>query len=228
MGGRLPGGACVPPLLEGWKHKILLAGKYLNVIRECGIEVNRDQGQSTDDLSMDDEKCVSFNLFLFFRLHRRELRCRFYKFLEDAYSYANRTLLQLLLRDQQLIPRLRSLKRYFFLSQSFFLTHMLDLSHSELRKTAKSASIVKLQSLLDLALTTDMSGDDGLFHEDVKVTIAESGLYEFLLKIVNVNGVIGGEEGDGEGGHAHEEHKKEKEKEKDEKKSMPGDTHLPI
>ncbi|KAF8234521.1 hypothetical protein L208DRAFT_1359509 [Tricholoma matsutake] len=201
VGGRLPGGACVPPLLEGWKHKILLAGKYLNVIRECGIEVNRDQGQSTDDLSMDDEK--------------------FYKFLEDAYSYANRTLLQLLLRDQQLIPRLRSLKRYFFLSQSFFLTHMLDLSHSELRKTAKSASIVKLQSLLDLALTTDMSGDDGLFHEDVKVTIAESGLYEFLLKIVNVNGVIGGEEGDGEGGHAHEEHKKEKEKEKDEKKSMP-------
>jgi gamma-tubulin complex component 2 len=27
--------------LQPWKHKILLAGKYLNVIRECGIEVKR-------------------------------------------------------------------------------------------------------------------------------------------------------------------------------------------
>jgi gamma-tubulin complex component 2 len=25
-------------VLEPWKWKILLAGKYLNVIRECGIE----------------------------------------------------------------------------------------------------------------------------------------------------------------------------------------------
>ncbi len=36
---RFPGGACIPPFLEPWKHKILLAGKYLNVIRECGLEV---------------------------------------------------------------------------------------------------------------------------------------------------------------------------------------------
>ncbi|KAF9465883.1 Spc98 family-domain-containing protein [Collybia nuda] len=199
VGGRLPGGACIPPLLEGWKHKILLAGKYLNVIRECGIEIHRDQKQTEwDDLSMDDEK--------------------FYKFLENAYSYANRTLLQLLLRDQQLIPRLRSLKRFFFLSQSSFLTHMLDLSSTELRKASRSASIVKLQSLLDLALNTDASGDDMLFREDVKVTMAESGLYEFLLKVVSVSGVIGGDDGDAEGGHAHEEPKKEREKE--DKKSM--------
>ena len=26
-------------ILEKWKVKILLAGKYLNVIRECGIEI---------------------------------------------------------------------------------------------------------------------------------------------------------------------------------------------
>ncbi|RDB26745.1 Spindle pole body component alp4 [Hypsizygus marmoreus] len=198
VGGRLPGGACVPPLLEGWKHKILLAGKYLNVIRECGIEINQGQSQlETEGLSMDNEK--------------------FYTFLEDAYSHANRTLLQLLLRDQQLIPRLRSLKRYFFLSQSSFLTHMLDLASTELRKASKSASIVKLQSLLDLALNTDASGEDILFREDVKVTMADSGLYEFLLKVVSVSGVIGGE-GDQQDGHGHEEHKREKEK--DEKKSM--------
>ncbi|KAJ7915528.1 Spc98 family-domain-containing protein [Mycena leptocephala] len=164
IGGRLPGGACVPPLLEGWKHKILLAGKYLNVIRECGIEIRRES-HVDEGLTMDDEK--------------------FYVFLEDAYTHANRTLLQLLLRDQQLIPRLSSLKRYFFLSQS---------------------------SLLDLALNTDSQGEDALFREDVKVTMATSGLYEWLLNVVNVSGVIGGEEGDPE--IQQEEQKKDKDDKK--------------
>jgi len=55
---RLPGGACIPPVLEGWKHKILLAGKYLNVIRECGIEVTANQDTTVLDaeISMEDEK----------------------------------------------------------------------------------------------------------------------------------------------------------------------------
>ncbi|KIK96610.1 hypothetical protein PAXRUDRAFT_138061 [Paxillus rubicundulus Ve08.2h10] len=197
-GGRLPGGACIPPSLEGWKHKVLLAGKYLNVIRECGIEVQANQPSAGEQqLSMDDQKL--------------------YKFLEDAYTHANRTLLQLLLQDQQLIPRLRSLKRYFFLSQSCFLTHMLDLAHTELKKPAKSASIVKLQSLLDLALT----GDDALFREDVKASIASTGLYEWLLKVISVSGVIGGEEGEGmPDGTGQEDSKRDRDKDKDEKKPM--------
>ncbi|EMD32453.1 hypothetical protein CERSUDRAFT_143920 [Gelatoporia subvermispora B] len=200
VGGRLPGGACVPPILERWKHKILLAGKYLNVIRECGIEISRDPSQTDEDVSMDDE--------------------RFFKSIEDAYTHANRTLLSLLLRDQQLIPRLRSLKRYFFLSQSSFLTHLLDLSHAELRKPARSASLVKLQSLLDLALNTDAQGEDAMFREDVRVTMASSGLYDWLLKVVNVSGTIGSEH-DGAGGHGQaQEEKKEREKEKDDKKSL--------
>lgn len=41
--GRLTGGAKIPNFLEPWKHQILLAGKYLNVIRECGIEVKPGQ-----------------------------------------------------------------------------------------------------------------------------------------------------------------------------------------
>lgn len=55
---RLPGGACIPPVLEAWKHKILLAGKYLNVIRECGIGVTASRDVTTLDteISMEDEK----------------------------------------------------------------------------------------------------------------------------------------------------------------------------
>lgn len=63
--GRLPGGACIPPLLEGWKHKILLAGKYLNVMRECGIELKPENLPPDDgELSMDNEKYVLLNTSL--------------------------------------------------------------------------------------------------------------------------------------------------------------------
>lgn len=63
---RLPGGACIPPVLEGWKHKILLAGKYLNVIRECGSEVtvNQDATVLDKDISMEDEKYGLVPIFL--------------------------------------------------------------------------------------------------------------------------------------------------------------------
>ena len=72
---------------------------------------------------------------------------------------------------------------------------------------------MKLQSLLDLALNTDAMGEDALFREDIRVTIADSGLYDFLLKVVTVSGVVKAEEAGGE-----EELKKEKE----EKKPMQG------
>ncbi|EIW87341.1 hypothetical protein CONPUDRAFT_45986 [Coniophora puteana RWD-64-598 SS2] len=210
-GGRLPGGACIPPVLEGWKHKILLAGKYLNVIRECGIEVQTSEAlEKAGELEMADDKL--------------------YKYIEDAYTHANRTLLARLLAPDALVPRLRCLRRVFFLAQSSFLTHFLDLAGSELRKPAKSASLVKMQSLLDLALAgygggEGGQGDDGsggMYKEDVKVTLASNALYEWLLNVINVSGVIVGEtgEGDGDGGVGEEHQKKEKEKEKDDKKNI--------
>lgn len=36
---------------------MLLAGKYLNVIQECGIEIRRTAADS-DDLSLEDDKYV--------------------------------------------------------------------------------------------------------------------------------------------------------------------------
>ncbi|KAH7105791.1 Spc97/Spc98 [Auriculariales sp. MPI-PUGE-AT-0066] len=178
-GGRLPGGACVPPPLESWKHKILLAGKYLNVIQECGMEVERTNLKVPSDeqtLAIDDE--------------------RFYKSVESAYTHANTTLLKLLLEDQQLVLRLRTMRHFFFLCQSSFLTQFLDLAASELRKSARSANLTKLQSLLDLALKDD--GNPELCREDIKVTMATSGLYEWLLKVVSVSGALeGGDSGTG-------------------------------
>jgi gamma-tubulin complex component 2 len=52
--------------------------------------------------------------------------------------------------------------------------------------------------------------------------MAGSGLYEWLLKVVGVSGVIGGEDGEAADGIPNEESKKEREKDKDDKKPMLG------
>jgi hypothetical protein len=103
-------------------------------------------------------------------------------------------------------------KHYLFLASSSFLTHLLDIAHIELKKSAKGVSIV-IQSLLDLALTRE----DGTFRKDVRVSLASSGLYEWLLKIIRVSGMIGSEKGEGV---PDEEAKKDRDQEKHGKKPM--------
>lgn len=104
------------------------------------------------------------------------------------------------------------------MSQSFFITHLLDQAQNELRKSSKTASVLKLQSLLELALNTDLHGEDAMFREDVKVKMAPSGLYDWLLKIISEKGAIGGETG--EGGIADSAHGAEARRNKDEKPLM--------
>ena len=72
-------------------------------------------------------------------------------------------------------------------------------------------------------MNTDAQGEDAMFREDVKVTMAKSGLYEWLLTVVNVSGLEDGDAAEGHG-HAHESQKKEREKDKDDKKQMLGES----
>jgi gamma-tubulin complex component 2 len=81
------------------------------------------------------------------------------------------------------------MKHFFFVDQSDFLTNFLDLAASELRKPAKSASLVKLQSLLDLAVRNPASSSSNdPYKDDLKVTMQSQGLYDWLMKIVSRTG----------------------------------------
>jgi gamma-tubulin complex component 2 len=83
------------------------------------------------------------------------------------------------------------MKHWFFLDQSDFLTNFLDLAGPELRKPAKSASLVKLQSLLDLAVRNpSSSSSNDPYKDDLKVTLQSQGLYEWLMKIVSRTGNV--------------------------------------
>jgi gamma-tubulin complex component 2 len=161
--------ALVPPQLEAVKDKVLLAGKYLNVVRECG---GVDVSESVQDAptSFDDP--------------------RFLDNVNSAYASANSSLLNLLLTTHQLPARLRSLKHYFFLDRSDFFSYFLEMGELELKKPAKHVNVGKLQSLLDLATrhTGSVAVEDP-YKEDIKVQINDTGLTNWLMKIVNVTGL---------------------------------------
>ncbi|KAI9725608.1 MAG: hypothetical protein M1828_002893 [Chrysothrix sp. TS-e1954] len=159
----------VPPQLEGVKDKVLLAGKYLNVVRECG---GVDIGKEVSDVpkSFDDP--------------------RFLDNVNSAYAFANSSLLTLLLTTHALPARLRSLKHYFFLDRSDFFSYFLELSNSELRKPVKAVNTGKLQSLLEIVLRQPGSvASEDPYKEDVKVQMNELGLTSWLMRVVNVTGL---------------------------------------
>ncbi len=71
----------VPPQLKGLKDKVLLAGKYLNVVRECGgVDVSKEVKDVP--VSFDDN--------------------RFLDNVNNAYAHANESLMQLLLTSHAL------------------------------------------------------------------------------------------------------------------------------
>ncbi|KAG8531692.1 uncharacterized protein KY384_003324 [Bacidia gigantensis] len=158
----------VPPQLEAVKDKVLLAGKYLNVVRECGgVDISKevkDVPRSFDDPAFLDN-------------------------VNAAYAHANSSLLNLLLTTHSLSDRLRSMKHYFFLDRSDFFTYFLDLSTSELKKPWRLVNVGKLQSLLDLVLRqpgTVAAHDQ--FKEDVRIHMNDVGLTQLVMRVVNVKG----------------------------------------
>ncbi|GAA5986639.1 hypothetical protein JCM11641_005172 [Rhodosporidiobolus odoratus] len=167
------GGAVVPAFLEPWKDKILLAGKYLNVIRECGIEIEVPEGNRVargELLAMNEES--------------------FYKRIDVAYTYANKTLLKLLLEEEHLVPRLESIKQHFFINHGDVFTHFLDMAKLELGKKKKRIMIERLQTQLDLALRNPSSrADDDPYKDDLKIVFEEVTVAEWLLKVVNQTGM---------------------------------------
>ena len=163
----------VPPQLSAVQEKVLFAGKYLNVVRECGgIDHSNPHDLDTAHVphTFDDP--------------------RFLENVSRAYAFANRSLMTLLLTTHALPQRLRSLKHYFFLDRSDFFSYFLELSHSELKKAARNVNVPKLQSLLDIVLRQPGSvAAEDAFKEDVRVVMNDVGLTGWLMRVVNVQGL---------------------------------------
>ena len=86
----------------------------------------------------------------------------------------------------------RSVKHYFLLDQSDFLTHFLDLALPELNRPSRDNSIEKLRSLLELVIRNPSSvlANDP-YKEDISVDLSTSSVWDLLIRINLVQGSSG-------------------------------------
>jgi len=184
----------IPTFLASYKHKILAAGKYLNVIREYKREeTGKLLGYNflSSNESIEREGILSKIPYMEADELMKTIGEGRYKVEIDlAYHSANKALIDLIFKEQHLIDRLRSIKHYLFLDQSDFLTHFLDIASSELEKRSKDISLTKLQSLLDISLRNPSSvSSQDPYNENVRVEMSRCSLIEQLLKINSIVGV---------------------------------------
>jgi gamma-tubulin complex component 2 len=138
---------------------VLLAGKCLNVVRECGgVDVSKevkDVPKTFDDV-------------------------RFLDNVNGAYAHANSSLLELLLTTHALPARLRSLKHYFFLDRSDFFSYFLELSALSSKASQECECRETSVTARSCAKATKERCCSGPFQEDVKVQMNEVSLTEMV------------------------------------------------
>lgn len=153
----------IPKFLESVSDIILRAGKYLNVIRQCGKAV--------------DNKVESIE----YKIEQRH----YIDAIDKAYKFASRTLLDLVIKEQDLLGRLRSVKHYFLLDQGDFIVTFLTLCEKELSKDVAEDIQGRLESLLDLALRLSSSNNDP-YKDDLKTELLPYDLQRQMFKILMV------------------------------------------
>lgn len=154
----------IPVFLETVAQKILSTGKYLNVIRQCGRDVQCPDAEE-----------------IIYTLREREYVDK----IEKSYNYASKTLLDLLIDEKDLLGRLRSIKLYFLMGQGDFFVHFMDLAEDEMKKNMDDILPTRLETLLELSLRTTAANADP-FKDDLRVELLPYDLITQLFRILSV------------------------------------------
>nr|CAB3487544.1 unnamed protein product [Digitaria exilis] len=157
----------IPSFLTNVAAMILTTGKYLNVMRECGHNVQVSFSENS--------KLMSFGS------NHQYLEC-----IKSAYDFASGELLTLMKDKYDLIGKLRSLKRYLLLDQGDFLVHFMDIAQEELTKKPEDISAEKLQSLLDIALRSTAAASDPT-HEELICCVERGSLLKKLATLKDLD-----------------------------------------
>lgn len=93
----------------------------------------------------------------------------------------------MILIEEQLFQRLKSIKHYFFIELGDFFLHFLDAAEDELSKILKSVSKEKLETLLEISIRTSSANSDP-FKDDLICELYPYTLIEQVFAIQNVSG----------------------------------------
>uniref|UniRef100_A0A7C9EU04 Gamma-tubulin complex component n=1 Tax=Opuntia streptacantha TaxID=393608 RepID=A0A7C9EU04_OPUST len=162
----------IPSFLADVAGTILTTGKYLNVMRECGHNVQVRVSESS-------------------KLRNLGSNHQYLECIKAAYDFASGELLNLIREKYDLMGKLRSIKHYLLLDQGDFLVHFMDIAREELTKKVEDISVEKLQSLLDLALRSTAAAADPC-HEDLTCCVERSTLLKRLsvLKDLDISKTV--------------------------------------
>lgn len=152
----------VPNFLSNVEDVILRTGKYLNVIRQCGKNVNVAQTEK-----------LEFN----------PLNHDHINFITNAYTFASKTLLDVLVKENDLMGHLASVKRYFLLFQGDFIAQFMDACEDELSKNVDKVLPMKLDNLLGLTLRLSSANHDP-YKDDLHCELLPYDLPTQMSKII--------------------------------------------
>ncbi|KAJ8927046.1 hypothetical protein NQ314_020533 [Rhamnusium bicolor] len=153
----------IPKFLESVSDMILKAGKYLNVIRQCGKPVKNKV------------------LPIQYKIEEKQ----YIEAIEKAYMFASQTLLDLVIKEKDLIGRLRSVKHYFLLDQGDFIVTFLTLCEKELGKFVLDVNQGCIESLMDLALRLSSAISDP-YKDDLRTELLQYDLQFQMFKILSI------------------------------------------
>ena len=154
----------IPSFMEKVAEKILHTGKYLNVIKECGLELNVPNAEELV-YSLNDRKYIDQ--------------------IDQACQHSSRLLIDLLIKEKDIIGRLISLKHFFLLDQADVLVHFMDMAESELQKNNQDISLGLLESLLDLAIRSSTLASDP-YRDNLKICLIPYDLVTQLFLILSI------------------------------------------
>ena len=157
----------IPNYLEPVADRILNTGKYLNVVHECGKIVECDYAR---EILYDPVKKEFINQ------------------INEAYSFASKFLLNLLINEHNLLIRIKSLKTYFLLNDGDFLLTFMDLTENEMKMEVNSIAQNRLDTLLELSLRTSMSEHDP-YKDDLKIVLLPYDPITHLVRVLSIETV---------------------------------------
>ena len=158
----------LPHFLKSKQERIFDTGKYLSVVRQYGKKVFRPLRYEPL------QYCTESRIYD--------------EHIDEAYKFASRELLDLLLVENKLIERLYSLKRYFLFSSGDFFVQFMDMADEELSKTKDDINMTRLESLLELALRTSSCNNDP-YKDDVHIKMSDGSLFQIMASINSANSV---------------------------------------
>ncbi|XP_049825633.1 gamma-tubulin complex component 2 isoform X2 [Aethina tumida] len=153
----------IPKFLEPVADIILKSGKYLNVIRQCGKPIKNKL------------------LPITYKMEEKQ----YIQVIQNAYTFASQTLLDLVIKEKDLIGRLRSVKHYLLLDQGDFIVTFLTMCDKELTKDVGDIVQGRLESLMDLALRISSAVNDP-YKDDLRVELLPNDLQSQMLKILSI------------------------------------------